>query len=61
MEIVKDFKTKGNDYFNENNYQKASYFYAKALLQFYYIIPDNDEQENEVNPIKLSCHLNQAI
>ena len=61
MQIVKDFKEKGNDYFKEENYEKASYFYAKALLQFYYIIPENDEEENEVNPIKLSCHLNQAL
>lgn len=61
MEIVRDFKEKGNKYFKENDFQKASYFYAKALLQFYYIIPDNEKEEEEVNPIKLSCHLNQAL
>lgn len=61
MQIVKDFKEKGNDYFKEENYEKASYFYAKALLQFYYIIPENDVEEQEVNPIKLTCHLNQAL
>ena len=61
MEIVKDFKSKGNQYFKEGVYEKASYFYAKALLQFYYIIPDDDKQAAEVDPVKLSCHLNQAI
>jgi len=61
MQIVRDFKEKGNKYFNEENFDKAAYFYAKALLQFYYIIPDSEEEEAEVNPVKLSCHLNQAL
>jgi hypothetical protein len=59
--IVNDFKVKGNEYYKVNDYEKACYFYAKALLQFYYIIPDNDKEEKEFYPLKLSCHLNQAI
>jgi hypothetical protein len=36
--------------------QKASYYFAQALLVFYYLIPDNDTQEQEVSAIKLECH-----
>ena len=61
IEIVNDFKSKGNEYFKQEDYKKASYFYAKALLQFYYIIPDDKKQEDITNPIKLNCHLNQAL
>lgn len=32
IQIVKDFKQKGNTYFNEGDFSKASYFYAQALL-----------------------------
>ena len=61
MQIVGDFKEKGNQYFKEDNYEKASYFYAKALLQFYYIIPEDDAEEAIVKPVQLACHVNQAI
>jgi FK506-binding protein 4/5 len=40
---------------------KASYYYAQALLIFYYLIPDTEEQEKESDALKLSCHLNQSL
>ena len=61
IDIVKDFKEKGNMYFKDADYQKASYFYAKALLQFYYIVPEDDKQDEIVKPLQLSCHINQAL
>jgi hypothetical protein len=40
---------------------KASYYYAQALLIFVYLIPETDEEENESNELKISCHLNQSL
>ena len=31
--------------------QKRSYYYAQALLVFYYLIPENDKEEAEVNKL----------
>lgn len=28
IEVVRNFKSKGNEYFKEENYDKACYFYA---------------------------------
>lgn len=61
IQIVKEFKTKGNDYFKEDDMDKACYFYAQALLQFHYIIPDTKEQDVEVADLNRDCHLNQAM
>jgi hypothetical protein len=31
--------------------QKKSYYFAQALLVFYYLIPENDKEEAEVNKL----------
>ena len=41
--------------------EKAAYFYAQALLQFHYIVPDNKEEGDIVDPLYRDCHLNQAL
>lgn len=47
---------KANEWLN-----KASYYYAQALLIFVYLIPDDDKEEKESNELKVSCHLNQSL
>ena len=44
----------------EEPVQKAVYYYAQALLIFYYLIPDTEVQDLETNTLKLKCHLGQA-
>ena len=45
----------------EDMLNKASYYYAQALLIFVYLIPDTDKEEKESNELKISCHLNQSL
>lgn len=40
--------------------QKASYYFAQALLVFYYLIPEGDQQEEEVSVMKIEVHKCQA-
>ncbi|CAD7971213.1 unnamed protein product [Amoebophrya sp. A120] len=54
------FRVQGNEAFKEKNYGKASVFYRKALLYFDYSFPDTEEQEQELDRIKLAVHLNMA-
>jgi uncharacterized protein YqgQ len=42
MDRIKAMKEEGNKAFKNNELDKASYYYAQALLVFYYLIPDND-------------------
>ena len=53
--------TEYNKKASEEALNKASYYYAQALLIFVYLIPDNDKQETESNELKISCHLNQSL
>ena len=61
MERVEHLKAEGNESFKLNHYDKASYYYAQALLIFYYLIPDTKEQDQEVADLKRVCHRNQAV
>lgn len=72
IERIKMMKEQGNQAMEEvaktenkekqdENLNKASYYYAQALLIFVYLIPDNDAQEKESNELKISCHLNQSL
>lgn len=40
IERVKQMKEAGNQAFQTQDYEKSSYYYAQALLIFYYLIPD---------------------
>ena len=42
-------------------YEKASFYYAQALLIFYYLIPENDQEERETEGVKRVIHRNQAV
>ena len=54
-------KDEGNGSYKEELYDKASYYYAQALLIFYYLIPESEEQEKESENLKRICHRNQAM
>jgi len=65
---IKLMKEQGNAAiaeFNKSNdkelLNKASYYYAQALLIFVYLIPEDDKQETESSELKVSCHLNQSL
>ena len=40
--------------------QKSVYYYTQALLVFYYLIPDTEEEEIESDGLKFDCHLQHA-
>ena len=54
LELPKDCKP-------EDYLQKASYYYAQALLIFVYLIPENELEEKETLELEVSCHLNQSL
>ncbi len=58
MQRIGDLKDEGNQAYKERVYDKASYYYAQALLIFYYLIPENEEQEKESEGLKRVCHRN---
>ena len=43
MQRIVFLKDEGNQAYKEAQYDKASYYYAQALLIFYYLIPENEE------------------
>ena len=43
IQRIISMKDEGNQSFKDGHYDKASYYYAQALLIFYYLIPDTDE------------------
>ncbi len=36
--------------------QKRAYYYAQALLVFYYLIPETEEEDIETKDLELRCH-----
>ena len=58
---IKAMKEEGNKHYKNNELDKASYYYAQALLVFHYLIPDSPEEEKESSELKRTCHLNQSI
>ena len=38
-------KEQGNKSFQDNELDKSTYYYAQALLIFYYLIPENEKEE----------------
>jgi len=54
------FRLEGNEAYNKQNYGLAAVHYRKALLQFDYTIPETEEQEQQVDEVKIKCLLNLA-
>lgn len=61
LEAADRFRVEGNKTYGEQNYGLASVLYRKALLQFDYTFPDNKEEQEMFDKIKLSTHLNFAV
>eukprot|EP00347_Sterkiella_histriomuscorum_P019330 403342060 len=61
MERVQLMKEQGNEAYKQEDFGKASYYYAQALLIFYYLIPENQEEEVKSNELKRLCHMNQSM
>ena len=58
LERVMHMKDEGNQSYKEAQYDKASYYYAQALLIFYYLIPETEAEERESESLKRVCHRN---
>lgn len=40
--------------------QRRTYYYAQALLVFYYLIPESDSEDAEVKKLELRAHRGKA-
>mmetsp|Transcript_29101 Transcript_29101/g.61895 ORF Transcript_29101/g.61895 Transcript_29101/m.61895 type:complete len:431 (+) Transcript_29101:134-1426(+) len=54
------FREEGNEYYRKHNYGLAAVQYRKALLQFDYTFANNEEEERQVEAVKVPCLLNLA-
>lgn len=54
------FREEGNEAYRKHNYGLAAVHYRKALLQFDYTFPEGEEEEKQVDAVKVPCLLNLA-
>lgn len=54
------FKNEGNAAFRNAEYDKASYFYQKALLYFDYTFPDTEDENRRYSLLQEQCNNNMA-
>ena len=43
VDRIRAMKEKGNEAFQKGNFEESTYYYAQALLIFYYLIPETKE------------------
>ncbi len=55
------FKELGNREIAKEQYEKASYFYAQALLYHVYLIPETPEETKKAADLETICRNNQAL
>jgi len=55
------FKTEGDDYLKEKNYELAINSYEKGLLQLFYTFSDDPEEDKKTDEIKVSINLNLSM
>ncbi|KAL4477084.1 hypothetical protein ABPG72_015397 [Tetrahymena utriculariae] len=55
------FKSEGNKAIKEKDYEKAAYYYQKALLQFDYTFPDNNEEQQRFDLLSQQCFVNMSL
>lgn len=61
LEMANRFIQDGNTHFKEQDFEKASLNYTKALLYYEYTFPDDDSEEDLIfSRGKLMAHLNLA-
>jgi tetratricopeptide (TPR) repeat protein len=56
----REFQREGNAFYTEGQYQRASIRYHHAITYFEYAIPENDEQQDELDHTKLPVYQNYA-
>ncbi|CAH0478518.1 unnamed protein product [Peronospora belbahrii] len=56
--ICDELRVFGNLFFKHGQYQRAAFHYHKALVYFEYVFPDTDEEEAQVDALKLKVLLN---
>ncbi|KRX03400.1 hypothetical protein PPERSA_08142 [Pseudocohnilembus persalinus] len=61
IENAEEFKNQGNQHMKEKEFDKASYFYQKALIQFDYSFPEDPEQEKKQEKLSEICHQNMSM
>ncbi|CAD8169953.1 unnamed protein product [Paramecium pentaurelia] len=60
FENIEYFKQEGNVAFKNKEYDKAAYFYQKALVYFDYTFPEGDQEEQKYNLLLEQCNNNMA-
>eukprot|EP00611_Tribonema_gayanum_P012862 TRINITY_DN2355_c0_g1_i2.p1 TRINITY_DN2355_c0_g1~~TRINITY_DN2355_c0_g1_i2.p1 ORF type:complete len:307 (-),score=139.76 TRINITY_DN2355_c0_g1_i2:3-881(-) len=55
-----DFRAKGNAFFEEGQYQRATLQYRQALIYCDYAFPDAGELQTRLDDVRLACLLNSA-
>lgn len=61
IEAAKLFKTEGDYFLKEKNYDKAEECYEKALLQLFYTFEEGEEDTKTVDDLKYSLNMNIAM
>ncbi|CAD8100466.1 unnamed protein product [Paramecium sonneborni] len=60
FENIEYFKQEGNLAFKNKEFDKAAYFYQKALVYFDYTFPEGDKEEQKYNLLLEQCNNNMA-
>ncbi|KAF0687362.1 Aste57867_20885 [Aphanomyces stellatus] len=55
------FRRLGNRFFTHGQYQRAAYHYHRALIYFEYIFPDTDDEQTEMDALKVRVLLNFGL
>lgn len=60
IEAADQFRTEGNNFFSNKEYQLAAVSYRRALIYFDYTFPETPEETSYHDKVKLAVHLNMA-
>ena len=60
LDACDDFRVQGNAFYREGQYARAADRYRRALVYFEYVFTDTDEEQQEVDALRLLCLLNHA-
>ena len=60
LDACRNFQSKGNAFFKEGQYQRASVRYHHAITYFEYAIAEDDNQQAELDRVRLPVYLNYA-
>ena len=62
LDASDEFRKIGNCFYEEGQYQRAAYYFHRAIIHFEYMFPETNEkaEEGEMNPLKVKLLLNFA-